>query len=752
MNKKNTFGAFLAQNLHLVILGIFGTASLSALLVITKLGSSRIDAFGPTAKLYFDGIKNGLTISTGILLFSFAVALFFGKYAVKIKKRWQSFYFSLTEHKKNFLILALCFLFAFLSHSGSVMNGYFDMDDFMVFGVNRTVPLSQSIFIPHGNDHTMPLFRAEMYTLDFFFGQNPVPYNIFIFILFALIPFFTYLSFKKLGIGLTGFLVFLVIFSGATGWNEMMPGFYIMSIYPQTLFFFSVALWSYLAWKETPEKKYLFAFVFGMLGALAIDISGIWTLPCMALAILGISYMKTGAFALQKKQVANFFSENRIFLLTFLGVIFIFCAFFIYSFFVVQPNTFLSVLGGDGTASPNEKQTNWQLIPLARNFLSLTVNGVFLSLFTPKIARILAHPAVKESAQTFWPVVEIIALFGNVCLLWMAMKYAEIKEKKLILIFLGIMSVGTLMVIFARPNHEIIPDFDYRYAGVAFYAYCIFLSVGASLLLKRKKEYALKIIIPAIIIIFSAQQAFGFHSFRTTEESKMRREAITKINSELLSEFDTLSKTKKDGPLTIPNLGGSRLFVQTMGGFPLSYYVLFFNRQTSLQLIQSPEMGGADITGIVTPVSNLRASTSPEFIEALKKSEIFRKYFFSPSSIDAIAPPFFSSVTEKETLIREKAFSPEKLNTVDFTLYTDNTEGNLSLRFFFKNDFDANFALVKIKIDEYTPYEIENGKRKYHVNINLLGTYAFALSEKISHLTLSVPDTKNAYVENIVLR
>jgi hypothetical protein len=749
MNKKNMFVTFLMRNLDLIILGIFGSASLGALVAITKLGSSRINAFGPTAKIYFDGIKNGLVLSTWILLGSFAIALFFGKYAVKIKTRLESFFVSLAENKKNFLILIICFLFAFVAHAGSVMNGYFNMDDFMVFGVNRTIPLSQSIFIPHGNDHTMPLFRAEMYTLDFFFGQNPVPYNIFIFILFALIPFFTYLSFKKLGISFTGFAVFLVIFSGATGWDEMMPGFYIMSIYPQSLFFFSVALWSYLAWRENKKKTYLLTFVFGMLGALAIDISGIWTLPCMAIVLLGISYRETDTFVLQKKQLIDFFSKNSIFLFTFFGVLLIFCAFFIYSFFVVQPNTFLSVLGGDGTASPNEKQINWQVIPLARNFLSLTVNGVFLSLFTPKIARILAHPAVKESAQSFWPIVEIIALFGNICLLWLAMKYTEIKEKKLILVLLGIMSTATLMVILARPNHEIIPDFDYRYAGVAFYAYCIFLAVGASLLLKRKKEYALKIIVPAIIIIFSAQQAFSFHSLRTTEESKMRREAITKINSELLSELDTVSKTKNDGPLTIPNLGGSRLFVQTMGGFPLSYYVLFFNRQTPLQLIQSPEMGGADPTGIVTPVPNLRASTSPEFITALKKSEILKKYFFYPSSIEIASSPLFPSEKEKMILIREKEFSPEKLHMVDFTLYTDNTGGNVSLHLFCKNDFDVNFATVNIKIDEYTPYEIQDGKRKYHISIDLLGTYVFALSEKISHLVLYVPDTKNASVSNI---
>ena len=210
MFQKDTF---FTRHLHLFILGAASAASLGALAALSHFDTTRLNSFGPTAKLYFMGVKNGLKASTTILILSFSAALFFKEYLRGAATRLNSLYSEASNTKKNVLVLALCLTFAFAAHAGDFMNGYFNMDDFEVISLNRTMPLSQAIFVPHGNDHALPLFRTEMKTLDMFFGQNPVPYNVFLFLMFALVPFFTYLSFKKLEIRFPIFTLFLILFT-----------------------------------------------------------------------------------------------------------------------------------------------------------------------------------------------------------------------------------------------------------------------------------------------------------------------------------------------------------------------------------------------------------------------------------------------------------------------------------------------------------------------------------------------------------
>lgn len=753
MAKKDTF---IGRNFDLLLLGIASATVLGALAVLSRFDTARLAAFGPTAKLYFTGIKDGLIVSAIILSVSFLIILLFRKHVRAAETRIVSFSRSLGDTKKDLLVLAACFFFAFAIHAGNIVNGYFNMDDFEVASLNRTTSLSQALFIPHGNDHALPLFRAEMKLSDTLFGSSPIPFNVFIFLIFALTPFFTWLSFKKLGFGLRSFFVFFVLFTGATGWSDMLPGFYIMTIYLQIIFFFSVSLWSYLSWQETHKKKYLFFLAFSMLAALGADISGIWVIPAMIVAAACLTYARHGVFE-TRKNLTDFLKENRQALVVISEVIIVFSMFLVYTFFVVQPDTFLAALNDDALPRANEKEENWRFIPLVENFVSLFSSGVSLSLVVPKIAKIIAHPSIQGSVQGYWRLLEILVFGANILILWLAVKYAAVKEKRLIFLSLGIMCITLVMVIIARPNHEPIPDYDYRYAGAAFYAYCIFLAAGTSVFMTTKKELAAKIIIPAVIIVFASQQVFGFQAVRTREESKMRRTAIEGLNKNLLSEIDQVSKKKQDGPLVIPNLSGGSIFQETLAGFTLSYYVLFFNRDMPIELIQTSAMPPDNRTRTVTTVSSLRASTSPEFKESLKESGSIREYYLSPALLSyKIVPNGFDSKTlsgtKKESVVQEQEVDPEKLHSVMFTLVTDDIPGNIELLFSFKNDFGWEGPAGRIRVDDFTPHETKDGKRIYRTETNLLQLYSYALSEKISHLVLSVPETKNAFIENIEFR
>lgn len=745
------------RNIHLVILGGAAIVSGLALAVIARFDISALNAFGPVARIYFGGIKNGLIVSTAILFLCFIFFLFAESYFDKVLSQVRYFYGSISNSKKNILILSTCFIFSFASHAGNITNGYFNMDDFVVVGMNNSFPFSQSVITPYGNDHLIPLFKAEMKALGALFGQNPVPHNVFIFIMFALIPFFTYLTLKKLGIGIQSFFVFLILFSGATGWADMLTGFNIMSIYPQTILFFSVASWAYLAWAESKEKKYMAFFAASIVGAVTIDTSGMWTIPAIVLFIAAVSYMKIDAWSVGKKRLQDFFRENKVPICIIMTIVLALAIFFYVSFAVIQPDTFLSVLGGDGIASPNQKAENWRFIPLASNFLSFFENGVSLSMFAPNIVKILVHPAMKNKVAPFWPIVEMILLFGNILLFWFALKGAPNKERKLIILLMMSMFITIAMVIIARPVHEAIPDFDYRYAGVPYYFYSLFMAMCASVLMRTKKDYAVKVILSAVIVVFAGQQALSFYAIRLQKEAELRREAVVRLNNTLLNELDALQH-KKNAPLIIPNLSGGHIF-QPMPGLMLSHYLLFFDTKTPISLIKNSSIPVDTWNHFVADVLSLRSETSQEFKETLKKPSAIRSYYASPSLMtyknisprDNPAEPTTPS-GKKEIIIQREKFNPEKIHVLGFLLFTDNIPGNLELSFSFNNDFGIDGVMGKIRIDDYTPYVLKDGRRVYAIESDLLQLYTFSLSEKISDLTLSVPETKSASVHGIYFR
>lgn len=753
---KNRTLLFILRNIHILILGVSALLSSFALSLIMSFDTSRLNVFGPTAKIYFSGIKNGLISSTTILIVSLVFFIIFRKKFDHIKNYLKTFFASLSNFKKNLLILLICLVFAFATHSGGIINGYFNMDDFEIIALNHTLPFGESLLIPHGNDHTMPLFIAEMKGLDFLFGQRALPYNLFFFALFALIPFFTYLIFSRLKLSVLSFFLFLIIFTGATGWADILSGFNIMTTYMQIVLFFSIAIFSYLKWTETKEYRYMAVFSLATIFAVTVDLPGIWTIPSIFLFIFYFHWQNTQQFEIKIIDIKAFIQKNVLPLSLLITTVILFAIFFYITFNILHPGTFLSTLNGGETSSIDEKATYWKLDLLASNFFSLFSFGVSLPIFLPNIDKLLAHPSLIYSVKLLWPMLKWIIVALNATLFWFVFKYADLRLRKLTVFLLAIMFITITMVIVARPDHEVVPNFDYRYAGPTFYAYSIFIALFATLFLKIKGGLAVKIIIPTAILIISLNQAFGFQASRLEEEAKLRKDATIKVNVTLLQELSDL--TKKSGPLTIPNLSGANIF-EGMQGYTLADYVLFFNRKTPLNLVRNAEMQPDVKTHTVKTVDSLRADTSKEFVNELKKPGAIRAYYAFPSlmrykNINGIteSSTLETAIGSGEIVVEKSGFDPGKKSTVSFSLYTDDTPGNLELFFTFTNDFDATEKAGRIRIDDYTPRTTEGGRRAYHVETNLLQLYTFSLSKTISNLTLYVPETKNAFVKGVVFR
>ncbi|MCK5059899.1 MAG: hypothetical protein KAR00_02005 [Candidatus Pacebacteria bacterium] len=451
----------------------------------------------------------------------------------------------------------------------------------------------------------------------------------------------------------------------------------------------------------------------------------------------------------------KFIKENKIPLLITLGVALLFGAFLYFTFVIAQPGTFLSSLDGDILipSSAQEKQEKWKIGLLTENFVSLFSSGVSLSMIAPDIGKIATHPSIKNFVEPVWPAFEIAIFILNIALFWVVLKYALKKEKIFIVFLMLAMFITIFMVVLARPDHNIIPDFDYRYAGPPYYFYCLFIALVASIAIKIKKEYAAKIIVSVLIVIFALQQIFSFHAVRLEEESKLRKEAIVRLNDTLFIELERLSEKNND--LTIPNLTGAHIF-QGMPGYTLADYLLFFDKKMPMRLVQNIYMPPDVKTHIVDTVENLRTSTSQEFKDTLKKTGIISSYYTSSvwmrykniegENTGAKTIPLGEN---RNILIKKNEFDPEKSNTVGLSFYTDDIPGNLEFYFSFKNDFGLDGKAGAIRIDDFTPYIIENEKRLYHIETNMLQIYAYALSDKVSELFLYVPKEKNPVITNI---
>ncbi|MBI3442697.1 MAG: hypothetical protein HY007_02935 [Candidatus Sungbacteria bacterium] len=715
--------------------------------ILVSFGASRLHAFGPTATIYFDALKNGLIIATAFLTASLVFFISLDKRLESMGLRLRDAYASLGSRGQNMCMLAVCAVFSFASHANNILRGYFYLDDFEVMEVARANSFLRSLLIPHGEDHILPLFRIEMKILDTFFGTNPTPYNIFVFIIFALTSFFTYLAFKRLKLPVGSFIIFLVLFSGTPAWSEILTGYYTISIYLQISFFFAVMLWAYAAWMHVNRRRYLAIFAIALAGAVTVDNTGVWVVPAIIIAMAATYRRFDRAPTAPQRRLRHFFLQNRYPLSIVVIVGTLYAAFFAISFLVLQPGTFLS-----------SSHTN---IPhMAKDGISVISSGLTLAAFAPHTPKLLAHPVLITSIGRLWPSFEYALFFLNLLFFWCARRNAARHERTFLMGCAGILLLTIFMVVRARPGAGLIPDFNFKHVGMLFYFYCAVLAIGINSIVTSKRLSWVKTALPFLIVTVAAQQAFSFHAIRLREEAISRRTATELVQTRLISELKKLSQT--DGTaLRVPNLSGSYIY-EPQAGISLTDYVQFFNAPIPIAFLQNGAMPPHVKTHTVTTVPSLRAATSREFKDALKTSARLQQYYTAPTLVgyqaelisrdsapaphspqDRIMARRGGDAAHASILIDSRAsFDPEKFHRLSLELVTDDIPGNIELPLAFTNDFVKKSA-ARVRIDDFTPYVLAENKRRYALTADLLQIYIYALSERVGNLMLEFPPRKN---------
>jgi hypothetical protein len=737
--------AFLIRHLESILLGTLALISGAAFFVLSSIDTVRLDSFGPTARIYFEGTAQGLLIGFIILAVSCIACVMLRIRLPILLAKTELWFNSLSSKKENLLILAIALAVTFISHAGNITSGYFAVDDLLVGGLNNKVPFSEAILTPYANDHLFPLFRTEMYLA----GDSAVFMSVLVFLSIALVPYLMYFVLKRWKISTLGRMAFIFLYAGIAMWADHITGYYAMSLYPQIIFFFSVALLSLLKWKETRKTVYAILFALSVMCSIAIDIAGIWSILALFIFIVYDNYSQKTGFSIDRPFFRGFASYKTP-LAILVSISIFYAAFFYLSFSIIQPNTFLVSLSAEVPAqvTSNDREENWKPIPLITNYFNFIANGVTLPLVFPHAPKLLAHPAFIHLVAPYWNFVEALLIIGNLALVWAIWKHADPEERKRIIFLFIAFSLCAAMTILARPNHSSIPDYDFRYAGSAFFFYLVILSIGASIYTRNRGIKAITITTTLIIILFSLQQIFGFHEFRLKNESQARKADMIRLKETLFPEL-----VKLGSGATIPNLRGSSIS-EIMPGPTLAHYLLFYYVKNAPRLVEATPSEGSIWTGLVEEVSSVKDKTSDEFIVALKNSPALQSYYANSGRIEyttATSGARESHSGSQEIIIRRSPFDPKSEHILHLTLLTDHVPGTFDLVLSFDTDIEIR-GEARIRIDDYTPFSIVEGKRVYSIQADLSEIVLYDLSSAVSNLRVVAPQKKNAQILSVTLK
>ena len=150
-----------------------------------------------------------------------------------------------------FIWFLVCCAFVLLRYWPTLIHGFFRNDEFILLSFNRTEQLSKLILLPH-LEHVLPLFRLELAAMVAFFGVSPLPYNIALLLIFALLLFFTFLLMKEMKVIQLGILIALMLFTNlVVACGGIAAGHYALSTFPQLMLFCLMSIWTYMRWQKT---------------------------------------------------------------------------------------------------------------------------------------------------------------------------------------------------------------------------------------------------------------------------------------------------------------------------------------------------------------------------------------------------------------------------------------------------------------------------------------------------------------------
>jgi len=428
-------------------------------------------------------------------------------------------------------------------------HGFFRLDDFEILWVARSLPVTHQVLRLHG-DHTLPLYRLEVFALVSLFGPSVGAFNA---VNCALLVGMLLAGCWLLAELEAGYMA-LVVFACANwfwpGWGEYTSGYYLLSVYPQSVMFGFASIAMLRRAMQLDSWLWLGASMTCAGVAGGIDLAGGWIIP--ALAIFGWAFRSTAS------------APNRMMPRFLAGLTMLTSLIVAYDAVLFSAGGFLAQKG----------DASRHFLELALAFVSGLGGATILSAFFPFSAGSLNSHGVIHG-------VELAALLAAVFVARWWYQQQTLSDRRLFVAMITVIMLLVAMIVIARPTLEAGFFWPPKWTGMVHCWFALALAFAFDRAKPREFEQA----VAATKYVFALLCAGAWASLTSSHLMLAMHSPVGRLHNVELAqarraEFDRLQSDLKElgarlaqPSITLPAVASTRLYdvFPRLEGYPLPY-------------------------------------------------------------------------------------------------------------------------------------------------------------------------------------
>src|SRR3989338_504162 len=704
------------------IFAAFFAAASALALVVTRVVASYGTPESQLQAFYIEGLSRTFVEASALL---FAAAVIFGIYATSAS--FCSRVHDVAEKIGEYLRACSLWHYAVISFSATaallfllnapgIIYGTFLIDDYKMYAIATERSVWELFWIPI-NDHVIPLFWFELKAIFSIIGPNPPLLNFPLFFPAIVAIGGAAVLLRMLGFGPSTLFVLLGTFATTTVVSHQLYGFYAVAPYIQVLAIFTLSLICFVRAQQSKHfaRGYLALSLLLLAMTLLLESGGVLTPIAYVLFIYSFNILHSGTWSIRSTLSAN--TGTLIAVLT--------IALSYAAYLIALPRYAAeSFIGFDRL--PITFDTVLELYHV------LTA-GTLLSLVAPRLGLIMSQPRLEVFIMPWWH----IAMFALFCAFAALVVYAihrgTLRMRVLVPYFALIMLGTALLVAIARPSSNLAAF--YRDQNLLFPLFFLALALAVfahewirSATQDTSRRARTAAVMAFLIVVFVSQHVFSFYKEQYFADITFNRSLIERMRETLTPALNELASSAS-APLSVPSL--SSFFVSGDGNYQVPELSAF-----------SSFIGIQGVEWLPIQYGPYGASTSPAFIEALKHDLRLRERYLTNGEMyeNCVSEPWGKdaiSASPKKPVRLATSVDTARTHELHFDLEAHGAPEKIFIDLAFKNDFNATGTRAYIRLDQYT-LPAAADERRYVCSVDLNEIPAFALSPRVSNLTMTI--------------
>lgn len=632
----------------------------------------------------------------------------------------------------------------------TLSHGFFRYDDFDLVSLAANTPLSGLLLLPHG-DHVLPLTRVLAQLFYELFGTVAWPWNAAVLLCFSAVLALGCRLLHEFGVTLLGQGLFVAAMLLWSPWAELTAGYYILSTY---LLIAVCSLGSYLAflrWRQARRPIHTFGFFACSLVGPLVDISGFYVLAG-GLVMFAID----GLASVDRASPREWLRSLRPLFVVWTVAFVIAAAIFVYAYAIAHPGVFL------GMAADGEREPVGLLFDTGYAFVA----GVLVSTVTPFIYARLPLPALWLLSAGAALAFTTLAIAG--------FRISPRSRRSALGVMLLLMLGICLMVALGRPPGETpVVRWAAKHVGPAYLWLCLFAVLSWDSLVRSARN-----VLRGVLAQFTVLATLGYGVLQggfdwlgmavesppfgypaEIRDADRRRDAVHRLQDHVIAP---LLHARASDNLLLPTLNGAYIarLHPSLFTYNLDRYLPFFAQDLdSVTWIRNDAMQQSFSSQIIT-VPSLRAATEAETIRRLASDPHLRAYYLGEVALGArateeprpshdpekqgplpAAPRWIDTPEQREWYVSLENWDPETAHVVRFQMEPRTTQTSPVIR----ASVSFRSETFGMRWEGWLDLPVDNGI----LDADLLQVYAFALSERVSDLSIAVPSAQREAIRTI---